>query len=135
MRGDGQRGVNSRAGRVRRDAFGGVAGDRRRSYRELVFEQLAWFAEFIRESSRPVRLVGVGGLGQAADVVQALGQGCEAVQFATAAMLNPGLGLAIRREGFNGGYDSFGPTGGIGMGKSTAAELLAKRGAKISIQT
>jgi dihydroorotate dehydrogenase len=75
----------------------GIGGE---AIRGLVFEQLAWFAEFIRASSRPVRLVGVGGLGQAADVVQALGQGCEAVQFATAAMLNPGLGLAIRREGF-----------------------------------
>ena len=68
--------------------------------RGLVFEQLAWFAEFIRESGRPVRLVGVGGLGQKADVSRVLGQGCEAVQFATAAMLNPGLGLAIRMEGF-----------------------------------
>ena len=68
--------------------------------RGLVFEQLAWFAEFIRESGRPVRLVGVGGLGQTPDVSRVLGQGCEAVQFATAAMLNPGLGLAIRMEGF-----------------------------------
>ena len=74
--------------------IGGVA------IRDLVFEQLAWFAGFIRERASSVRLVGVGGLGQAADVAQALGQGCEAVQFATAAMLNPGLGLAIRREGF-----------------------------------
>jgi len=75
----------------------GIGGE---AIRGLVFEQLAWFAEFIRASHRPVRLVGVGGLGQALDVGQALGQGCEAVQFATAAMLNPGLGLAIRKEGF-----------------------------------
>jgi len=73
--------------------IGGVA------IRELVFEKLSWFAEFIRESGSPVRLVGVGGLGQAEDVRKALGQGCEAVQFATAAMLSPDLGLAIREEG------------------------------------
>ena len=73
--------------------IGGVA------IRELVLEQLSCFAEFIRESGSPVRLVGVGGLCQAEDVRQALGQGCEAVQFATAAMLSPNLGLAIREEG------------------------------------
>ena len=75
----------------------GIGGE---AIRGLVFEQLAWFAGFIRENGRPVRLIGVGGLGQAADVSQALGLGCEAVQFATAAMLDPGLGLAIRKEGF-----------------------------------
>ena len=68
--------------------------------RETTLEQLALFDGLIREFGIDVRLVGVGGLGQAADVRACLDRGCEAVQFATAAMLNPGLGLAIRREGF-----------------------------------
>ena len=75
----------------------GIAGE---AIRETALEQLALFDGLIREFGIDVRLVGVGGLGQAADVRACLDRGCEAVQFATAAMLNPGLGLAIRREGF-----------------------------------
>jgi dihydroorotate dehydrogenase len=75
----------------------GIAGE---VIRETTLEQLALFDGLIREFGIDVRLVGVGGLGQAADVRACLDRGCEAVQFATAAMLNPGLGLAIRREGF-----------------------------------
>ena len=75
----------------------GIAGE---AIRETALEQLALFDGLIREFGIDVRLVGVGGLGQAADVLACLDRGCEAVQFATAAMLNPGLGLAIRREGF-----------------------------------
>ena len=75
----------------------GIAGE---VIRETTLEQLALFDGLIREFGIDVRWVGVGGLGQAADVRACLDRGCEAVQFATAAMLNPGLGLAIRREGF-----------------------------------
>ena len=75
----------------------GIAGE---AIRETALEQLALFDELIRQFGFDVRLVGVGGLGQVADVRACLDRGCEAVQFATAAMLNPGLGLAIRREGF-----------------------------------
>ncbi|MBT4902919.1 MAG: hypothetical protein HON54_13565 [Verrucomicrobia bacterium] len=75
----------------------GIAGE---AIRETTLEQLALFDGLIREFGIDVRLVGVGGLGQAADVQACLDRGSEAVQFATAAMLNPGLGLAIRREGF-----------------------------------
>ena len=75
----------------------GIAGE---VIRETTLEQLALFGGLIREFGIDVRLVGGGGLGQAADVRACLDRGCEAVQFATAAMLNPGLGLAIRREGF-----------------------------------
>ena len=75
----------------------GIAGE---AIRETALEQLALFDGLIRQFGLDVRLVGVGGLGQAADVRACLDRGCEAVQFATAAMLNPGLGLGIRREGF-----------------------------------
>ncbi|HJN83675.1 MAG TPA: hypothetical protein QF478_12885 [Verrucomicrobiota bacterium] len=75
----------------------GIAGE---AIRETVLWQLALFDGVIREFGFDVRLVGVGGLGQAEDVRACLERGCEAVQFATAAMLNPGLGLAIRREEF-----------------------------------
>ena len=75
----------------------GIAGE---AIRETALEQLSLFDGLIREFGFDVRLVGGGGLGQATDVRACLDRGCEAVQFATAAMLNPGLGLAIRREGF-----------------------------------
>ncbi|MDP7177877.1 MAG: hypothetical protein QF749_06230 [Verrucomicrobiota bacterium] len=75
----------------------GIAGE---AIRETVLGQLALFDGVICEFGFDARLVGVGGLGQAADVRACLDRGCEAVQFATAAMVNPGLGLAIRRERF-----------------------------------
>ena len=75
----------------------GIGG---KAVRGLVFGQLAWFDEFIRDGCKPVRLVGVGGLANSKDVRQALQLGCEAVQFATAAMLNPDLALDIKRKGF-----------------------------------
>ena len=75
----------------------GIAGD---AIRETALEQLVLFDGLIRQFGLDVRLVGVGGLGQAADVRACLDRGCEAVQFATAAMVKPGLGLGIRREGF-----------------------------------
>ncbi|MEC7883519.1 MAG: hypothetical protein VYB35_11510 [Verrucomicrobiota bacterium] len=72
--------------------IGGVA------IKELVFKQLKWFSGFIANSDLPVSLIGVGGLSESCDVRQALNQGCEAVQFATAAMINPKLGVDIRKE-------------------------------------
>ncbi len=75
----------------------GIGGE---GIRGLVFEQLAWFDEFIRDDCKPVRLVGVGGLTNSEHVRLALQLGCEAVQFATAAMLNPALCLEIKRKGF-----------------------------------
>ena len=75
----------------------GLAGE---AIRETALGQLSLFDGLIEEFSFDMRLVGVGGLGRAADVRACLDRGCEAVQFATAAMLDPGLGLAIRRDGF-----------------------------------
>lgn len=68
--------------------------------KELVFKQLEWFAEFIDHYDSLVSLIGVGGLNQKCDVRRALDHGCEAVQFATAAMINPSLGLDIRKGSF-----------------------------------
>jgi len=97
--------VNGVSARVRRTSgellfegrCRGIAGD---AIRETALEQLALFNELIQQFDLGVCLVGVGGLSRAADVRACLNQGCEAVQFATAAMLNPGLGLAMRQEGF-----------------------------------
>jgi len=75
----------------------GIAGN---AIRETALEQLSLFDGLIRKFGLDVKLVGVGGLGKAADVRACLDRGCGAVQFATAAMLNPGLGLDIRRDGF-----------------------------------
>ncbi len=68
--------------------------------KELVFKQLEWFAEFIDHYDSLVSLIGVGGISQKCDVLRALSCGCEAVQFATAAMINPGLGLDMRKGRF-----------------------------------
>ncbi|MBC8243569.1 MAG: hypothetical protein H8E20_04180 [Verrucomicrobia bacterium] len=97
--------VNGLSAKVRQPGGGllfegqcrGLAGE---AIRETALGQLALFDGLIREFGMDVRLVGVGGLGQAADVRACLDRGCEAVQFATAAMVDPGLGLAIRRNGF-----------------------------------
>jgi dihydroorotate dehydrogenase (NAD+) catalytic subunit len=45
-----------------------------------------------------LRAIGVGGISTAADVRRYLDAGAEAVQLATAAMLDPGVGLRIREE-------------------------------------
>ena len=68
--------------------------------KELVFKQLEWFAEFINQNDSPVKLIGVGGLSKKCDVRRALEHGCESVQFATAAMINPGLCMDIKKGGF-----------------------------------
>ena len=97
--------VNGVSARVRRPSgellfegrCRGIAGN---AIRETAQEQLSLFDGLIRKFGLDVKLVGVGGLGKAADIRACLDRGCEAVQFATAAMLNPGLGLDIRRDGF-----------------------------------
>ena len=61
---------------------------------------LKWFSEFIDQYDSLVKIIGVGGLSKKCDVRRALDHGCEAVQFATAAMINPGLCMDIRKGGF-----------------------------------
>lgn len=60
--------------------------------------QVRRFASLIRERNYQTRLIGVGGISHAADVRAYLAAGAESVQLATAAMVDPLVGLAIRRE-------------------------------------
>jgi len=71
----------------------GIAGD---AIREPALEQIALFARVIRRRGLKLRLVGVGGIATAAHVRAHFDAGAHAVQLATAAMLDPRVGLAIR---------------------------------------
>lgn len=73
----------------------GIAGD---AIREAALSQIRLFARMIRERRLSLRLVGVGGIASARDVGSHLEAGSQAVQLATPAMLDPGIGLAVRRE-------------------------------------
>jgi dihydroorotate dehydrogenase len=73
----------------------GIAGD---VIREVSLAQTRLFADVIRQRGSSVQIVGVGGIATAADVHSRLAAGAHAVHLATAAMLDPSVGLAIRRE-------------------------------------
>jgi dihydroorotate dehydrogenase len=73
----------------------GIAGE---AIREAALDQVRLFARVIREHGLQVRLVGVGGITTAAQVRAHVEAGAHAVQLATAAMLDPAVGLTIRRE-------------------------------------
>jgi dihydroorotate dehydrogenase len=73
----------------------GIAGD---AIRDAVLDQVRMFSGVTRESAPSLKLVGVGGIGSTRHVLDFLARGCHAVQLATAAMLDPGAGLRIRRE-------------------------------------
>ena len=55
-------------------------------------------AEQIVRQGLSLRVIGVGGIFTAADVRRYLSAGAEAVQMATAAMIDPEVGLKIRRD-------------------------------------
>ena len=71
----------------------GIAGD---GIREAALEQIALFGRIVRQSGSKLRLVGVGGIATAELVRAHLNAGAHAVQLATSAMLDPGVGLEIR---------------------------------------
>jgi dihydroorotate dehydrogenase len=71
----------------------GIAGE---AIREAALDQIRLFAGVIRRTGLPLRLIGVGGIATADHVRTHLEAGCEAIQLATAAMLDPGLGLKLR---------------------------------------
>jgi dihydroorotate dehydrogenase len=71
----------------------GIAGA---AIREAALEQARRFARLIRQHGLKLRLVGVGGIRTASDVRAHLEAGAHAVQLATAAMLDPQVGLQIR---------------------------------------
>jgi len=73
----------------------GIAGA---AIRDASARSVASFGQVIAEQSSPLELVGVGGIAQAADVRQYLAAGACSVQLATAAMLDPLVGLRIRRD-------------------------------------
>ena len=73
----------------------GIAGE---AIRDAAVEQVRLFSKVIRQHSLALHLVGVGGIATAAHIRAHLDAGAHAVQLATAAMLDPGVGLAIRRE-------------------------------------
>ncbi len=73
----------------------GIAGA---AIRAACVEQVRLFGRILRERGSPLRLVGVGGIASAEDVVDHLRAGAHAVQLATAAMLDPGVGITIRDQ-------------------------------------
>jgi dihydroorotate dehydrogenase len=73
----------------------GIAGD---AIRPACLEQIRCFTGLIRERKLKLRVIGVGGISAAEHVNQFLAAGCEAVQLATAAMLDPGIALRLRAE-------------------------------------
>ena len=57
----------------------------------------------IVERRLPIRVIGVGGVFSAEDVISRLDAGAHHIQLATAAMLNPMVAVDIRRELLAGG--------------------------------
>jgi dihydroorotate dehydrogenase len=73
----------------------GVAGE---AIREAALSQAKLFNRIIRGRGLAMRVVGVGGISTARHVRAFLEAGCDAVQIATAAMLDPAVALRIRGE-------------------------------------
>jgi dihydroorotate dehydrogenase len=73
----------------------GIAGE---SIRQSAVEQVELFARVLRQHALRLKLVGVGGISSAEHVRAHLDAGAHAVQLATAAMLDPQVGLRIRGE-------------------------------------
>ncbi|MEX2121494.1 MAG: hypothetical protein WD847_18035 [Pirellulales bacterium] len=66
--------------------------------RDASRRQTAMVARVIRERNLALQLIGVGGAGTAADVRDYQRAGAETVHLATAAMLDPAVGIQIRRQ-------------------------------------
>jgi len=60
--------------------------------------QTQLFADLVRERGETIQIIGVGGAATAEDVRQYLAAGAECVHIATAAMVNPLVGIRIRQE-------------------------------------
>jgi dihydroorotate dehydrogenase (NAD+) catalytic subunit len=73
----------------------GIAGD---AILDASVRLIETIASTIARRGLRLRAIGVGGISTAADVRRYLNAGAEAVQVATAAMLDPGVGLRIREE-------------------------------------
>jgi dihydroorotate dehydrogenase len=73
----------------------GIAGA---AIRDAALQQVRLFARVIRQEGPALQVIGVGGISTAADVRAHLAAGASGVQLATAAMLDPEMGLNLRRE-------------------------------------
>jgi dihydroorotate dehydrogenase len=73
----------------------GIGGD---CIRTASVDQVSHFSQLARTNGHAVRLIGVGGISTAQHVRQYLSAGAEAVQLATAPMVDPLVGLRIRAE-------------------------------------
>jgi dihydroorotate dehydrogenase len=73
----------------------GIAGA---AIRDGALAQIRLFAQVIRKEGLSLNLVGVGGIATAQHVVDQVCEGSHAVQLATSAMLDPLVGLKIRRD-------------------------------------
>jgi len=73
----------------------GICGD---ATRTASLDQTRMFSELIRKKGLPMKVIGVGGASTAEHVRAYLDAGAEAVHIATAAMVNPAVGLEIRKE-------------------------------------
>ena len=71
----------------------GIAGD---AIRVPALDQLRLFARVVHQRKLKVRLIGIGGIATSEHVRSHLDAGAHGVQLATAAMLDPQVGLAIR---------------------------------------
>ena len=65
--------------------------------REASIAQTALFAQLIGQRSLALELIGVGGVSTASDVRDYLAAGASSVHLATAAMVDPACGFALRR--------------------------------------
>ena len=73
----------------------GICGE---AIREESIRQVSRFAKVIAEQNLPIQLIGVGGISTADHVRSYLAAGADACHLATSAMINPQVGLEIRRE-------------------------------------
>ncbi|MBA3481842.1 MAG: hypothetical protein H0T51_08510 [Pirellulales bacterium] len=70
---------------------------RRRRYYDASVRQIDAIASYVARKGLPLRTIGVGGISTVEDMRRYLNAGAEAVQLATAAMRDPGVGIHIRR--------------------------------------
>lgn len=66
--------------------------------RDASISQVAMFSRTIGQHELDLSIIGVGGIYDSSDVQAYLDAGAESVQIATAAMLDPGVGLRIKHE-------------------------------------
>jgi len=63
--------------------------------RDASVEQVRTISELVRSRGLATKIIGVGGISSAAHITQYLDAGAESVQMATAAMIDPLIGVQI----------------------------------------